>query len=190
MKRKELEDLGISKEQIDSVLDMHHAEMTQAKEELQKTQDDLKVAQKKVSTTEAALKKLEGVDAESLTAQIAELQEALKKKEDEHAAELADRDFQATLKDSISAANGKDAERIMKLLDIDTLKASKNQKEDIAAAIKAMKEDEITKGMFGEPEAAPVGKGNLIGSVGKTPGNAEDAAMRAAMGLPPVAEKN
>lgn len=189
MKREELEKLGLSKEQIDSVLDLHHTEMTPVKEELKTAQDDLKLAQGKVSETEGKLKELEGLDKEGYETKILELNNALKKKETEHAEKMAERDFRDALKDSIAGAKGKDAEKIMRLLDLDALKASKNQKDDISAALKALAEDEITKGMFGEPEAKPIGTGNLIGDVKKTSGNTEDALMRAAMGLPPAAEQ-
>ena len=61
---------------------------------------------------------------------------------------------------------------IIKLLNIDELRKSKNQKEDITAAIKAMSENDITKGMFGETEKKDetIGTGNLIGQVGKAGG--------------------
>lgn len=77
----------------------------------------------------------------------------------------------------------------MALLDVNALKASKNQKEDIAAALKTLTEAEDSKMLFGEPEPNPVGTGNLIGQV-RTGGsaNADEAAMRAAMGLPPATE--
>ena len=42
--------------------------------------------------------------------------------------------------------------------------------------------------LFGEPDPNPVGTGNLIGQVRKNDPSADDAAMRAAMGLPPVTE--
>ena len=43
--------------------------------------------------------------------------------------------------------------------------------------------------LFGEPEPNPVGTGNLIGQVrGGNSTSADEAAMRAAMGLPPVSE--
>ena len=76
-----------------------------------------------------------------------------------------------------------------KIADVETLKASKNQKEDIAAALKALTEAEDSKMLFGAPEPNPVGTGNLIGQVRTGGGsNADDAAMRAAMGLPPASE--
>lgn len=167
MKREDLEKLGLTKEQIDGVCDLNNADIQPLKADLQKTQDDLKVAQEKVSTTEEALKKFDGVDADALNKQIADLQEDLKKKDADHAATLAERDFNDILKDAIAAAKGKNAKAITALLDIDALKASKNQKADVDAALKALTEAEDSKMLFGEPEPNIVGSGNPIGTVVK-----------------------
>ena len=79
------------------------------------------------------------------------------------------------------------AKAIRALLDVDTLKASKNQKDDVAAAVKALAEAEDSKMLFGIADE-PADTGNVIGTVTKNSGGAEDAAMRAAMGLPPAKE--
>lgn len=122
MKREELEKLGLTKEQVDAVCDLNNADVQPLKAELQKAQEDLKVEQDKVQTTEAALKKFDGVDVE--------------------------------------------------------------------AAVKALTEAEDSKMLFGEPEPKQVGTGNVIGQVHRAGNpNTEEAAMRAAMGLPPVTEK-
>ena len=54
------------------------------------------------------------------------------------------------------------------------MKASKNQKEDIAAAIKALTEADDSKMLFVEPDPKPAGTGNLIGQVQKTPVQSTD----------------
>ncbi|WMC91254.1 phage scaffolding protein [Kineothrix sp. MB12-C1] len=167
MKREDLEKLGLTKEQIDSVCDLNNADMQPLKDDLQKSKDDLSVATEKIEATESALEKFKGVNPEALNKEIAELKLNLEKKDAEHASELADREFNNLLKESIISAKGKDSEKIMKLLDIDTLKSSKNQKDDVAAAIKSLSEDDVTKGMFGEPEAKPVGTGDIVGHVQK-----------------------
>ena len=53
-----------------------------------------------------------------------------------------------------------------KMAQRDTLMQSKNQKEDIAAAIKTLTEAEDSKMLFGEPDPKPDGKTNPIGKVG------------------------
>lgn len=135
--------------------------------------------------------KLDGfkdVDVSGLNQRIKDLEAEKANIQKDYDARIADRDFNDLVKESIAAVNGKNPKAITALLDVDTLKASKNQKEDIATALKALTEKEDSKMLFGEPDPKPAGTGNLIGRVRKIEPSADDAAMRAAMGLPPVAE--
>lgn len=189
MKREELEKLGLSKEQIDTVLDMHHKEIDPVNKELETAKADLKAEQEKVKTTEEALKAFDGVDPAALNQRIADLQKDLQTKDAEHQAQIADRDFQDMLKESIAAVKGRNAKAITALLDVDTLKASKNQKEDVANALKVLAEAEDSKMLFGELESKEIGKGDFPGIVTKGGSTDSDTALRAAMGLPPVKEQ-
>lgn len=148
--------------------------------------EKLKTAEDKVTTLTQSLDKFKGVDVDELNNTITTLKTDLANKDKELTDKLSERDFNDLIKESIAAAKGKNAKAIMALLDVDALKASKNQKEDIAAALKALAEAEDSKMLFGEPEPNPVGTGNLIGQVQKPTSNVGDAALRAAMGLPPV----
>ena len=136
--------------------------------------------------------KLDGfkdVDVSGLNQTIKTLQTEKENIQKDYDAKIADRDFNDLVKESIAAVNGRNTKAITALLDVETLKASKNQKEDIAAALKALTEKEDSKMFFGEPEPKPAGTGNLIGRVNGSGGaSTEEAAMRAAMGLPPVSE--
>lgn len=193
MKREDLEALGLSKEQIDKVLDLHHEEYDPVKKDLEQAQEDLKSEKEKTSTQSTTIKDLKkdleefkDADVSGMKQKIADLEHDIKEKDENHQKEIADRDFNDILREAITSANGKNAKAITALLDIDTLKASKNQKEDITAALKALTEAEDSKMLFGEPEPNVLGKGDPIGSVTKTGNQDSDAAMRAAMGLPPV----
>lgn len=175
MKRDELEKLGLTKEQIDSVCDLNNADVSPLKTDLQKAQEELKVEQEKVTAQENTIKELnkdleqfKEVDVSSLKKKIDDLEKNIKDKEEQHSKEMADRDFNDILKDAIAEANGKNAKAITALLDVDSLKASKNQKEDIVKAIKALTEAEDSKMLFGEKEPKEVGKGNTIGNVGNS----------------------
>lgn len=151
--------------------------------------EKLKTAEGKVTTLTESLDKFKDVNVEELNNTIAALKTDLANKDQELKDKIADRDFNDLLKDSIASVKGRNAKAITALLDLDELKASKNQKEDIAAALKTLSEAEDSRMLFGEPEPNVLGKGNPIGTVTKG-GNADgDAAMRAAMGLPPAAEQ-
>ena len=155
----------------------------------------LDAANEKIKANDTAMKdlqeKLDGfkdVDVSGLNQRIKDLEVEKDNIQKDYDEKIADRDFNDLVKESIAAVNGRNATAITALLDIPTLKASKNQKEDIAAALKALTEKEDSKMLFGEPDPKPAGTGNLIGQVTRTVGNIDDAAMRAAMGLPPVQE--
>lgn len=151
--------------------------------------EKLKTAEGKVTTLTESLDKFKDVNVEELNNTIATLKTDLANKDQELKDKIADRDFNDLLKDSIASVKGRNAKAITALLDLDELKASKNQKEDIAAALKTLSEAEDSRMLFGEPEPNVLGKGNPIGTVTKG-GNADgDAAMRAAMGLPPATEQ-
>ncbi len=195
MKREELETLGMTKEQIDKVLDMHHSEYDPVKKELDTVQADLTAEREKTGTQEktiADLKKdlgeFKDVDVSGMKQKIENLENDIKTKETAHQQEIADRDFNDLLKESITAVKGVNAKAITALLDVETLKASQNQKEDVAAALKALTEAEDSKMLFGEPEPKPAGTVSFPGQVRNGGTNADDAAMRAAMGLPPAQE--
>lgn len=154
MKREELEALGLTKEQIDKTLDMYHKEHDPV--------------QKELDTTKADLEEFKDADVSGMKQKIEDLEKDIKAKDADYQKQIADRDFNDVLKDSINAARGKNAKAITALLDVDTLKASKNQKEDVAAAIKVLSEAEDSKMLFGEAEPNPTGKGDPIGGVGGT----------------------
>ena len=156
----------------------------------------LDAAKDTIKANDTAMKdlqdKLDGfkdVDVSGLNQRIKDLETEKTNIQKDYDAKIADRDFNDLVKESIAAVNGKNPKAITALLDVETLKASKNQKEDIAAALKALTEKEDSKMLFGEPEPNPVGTGHLIGQVrGGNSTSADEAAMRAAMGLPPVSE--
>lgn len=114
------------------------------------------------------------VDVTGLNKRISDLEEEKKNIQKDYDSKIADRDFSDLVKESIAAAKGKNPKAIMALLDVNALKASRNQKEDIATALKTLTEAEDSKMLFGEPEPNPVGTGNLIGQVHKTTGQSTD----------------
>ena len=164
------------------------ADYDKQKEKLDAANETIKANDTAMKDLQTKLDEFKDVDVSGLNQRIKDLETEKENIQKDYDSKIADRDFDDLVKESIVAVNGKNAKAITALLDVDTLKASKNQKEDIAAALKALTEAEDSKMLFGEPEPNPVGTGNLIGQVRKNDPSADDAAMRAAMGLPPVTE--
>ena len=141
----------------------------------------LDAANETIKANDTAMKDLQtqldgfkDVDVTGLNKRISDLEEEKKNIQKDYDSKIADRDFSDLVKESIAAAKGKNPKAIMALLDVNALKASKNQKEDIAAALKTLTEAEDSKMLFGEPKPNPVGTGNLIGQVHKTTGQSTD----------------
>lgn len=159
-----------------------------------KQKEKLDAAEDKAKTLEESLEKFKDVDPEALKQSIEDLKKELKQKDTEYAGKIADRDFEDVLKDAISGAKGKNAKAIRALLDLDTLKASKNQKDDVAAAIKALTEAEDCAFLFAKDDgdkpddadddaAEVVGKADVIGTVKGGSGDSFLAGLRSSMGL-------
>lgn len=134
-----------------------------------------------LDTVNEKLKEFDGVDVTELKGQITKLQDDLKAKDDEYAAKEADRIFDASLEKAITASGGKNAKAIKALLDIELLKNSKDQTEDIKKALEAAKESDAYLFGANEPINNPVGPtgGTDIQGMG-----GDMSAIRAAMGLP------
>ena len=175
--------LEVTAEQL-AAIDKEVKENYKTITDYEKQKDKLTASEDKVKTLTESLEKFDGVDADKLTGEIAALKKQLEEKDKSYASQLADRDFDDLVKDAIAEARGRNPKAIKALLDVEALKASKNQKEDVAAALKKLAEAEDSKMLFGEDQPAPVGK---IGAIGKvTGGSGGDSFMdsiRAAAGL-------
>lgn len=134
MQRKFLEGLGLEKEVIDKIMAVNGTDL----EGLKAERDDYK---QQLTDAQKTLKSFEGVDVQELQGKITKLTEDLAAKDVEIQQKLSDRDFNDTLKEAISAAGAKNAKAVMALLDQDSLKSSKNQKEDVQKALEAVKKD-------------------------------------------------
>lgn len=135
-------------------------------ESLNKANDTIKSNDTAMKELQDKLDAFKDVDVTELKNTIAGLEKDKTRIEDEYKDKMAKRDFDDLIKDAITSAHGKNAKAITALLDVDTLMQSKNQKEDVAAAIKKLTEAEDSKMLFGEPEPQARGGGSPIGRIG------------------------
>jgi hypothetical protein len=103
------------------------------------------------------------------------------KAEQDAAAKIADMEFNSLLDTSITTAKGRNAKALRGLLDVDTLKASKNQTEDIKAALDKLKESDGY--LFEDTETPPPYAGGTGGASFPPKGDPAVNAIRAAAGL-------
>lgn len=130
----------------------------------------------------AQLEEFKDVDVKDLQGQIIKLQGDLKAKDDEYAAKEADRMFMDSVKEAVKTAGGRNEKAVIAMLDIDALKKSKNQSDDIKAALENVKKSDGY--LFGANEPINNAVGGTNGEGGADPGADDVAALRAAMGLP------
>ena len=165
MKREFLQNIKVGdqvlpKEVIDTILDEHSRSIGTLKTE----NDNLR---SQLQTAKDGLKAFEGVDVKDLQGQITKLQQDLADKDTAHQTELANLAFDRKIEEAITGAKGKNAKAIKALLDIDTLKASKNQDADIKAAMDALQKD--SGYLFGDVQTPPpYSSGTGTGGVGGT----------------------
>jgi len=175
--------LEVTAEQL-AAIDKEVKENYKTVTDYEKQKDKLSAAEDKVKTLTESLDKFKDVDADKLNGEIADLKKQLEEKDKTFASQIADRDFDDLVKDAIAEAKGRNPKAIKALLDVEALKASKNQKDDVAAALKKLAEAEDSKMLFGEDQPAPVGKVGAIGKVtGGTSGDSFMDSIRAAAGL-------
>ena len=150
MERKFLEELGLDKEAIDKIMAQHGKDIEAHKSTAENATKDRDTYKGQLEDVSKKLKAFDGVDVEALRGEVDALKKDMATKEADFQGQLADRDFQALITAGVAEAKGKNPKAITALLDIDTLKASKNQKDDVAAALKALAESDAY--LFGEPD--------------------------------------
>jgi hypothetical protein len=179
MKREDVSKIfeGATEEQINALLNINSADIGNAKKKLEAERDNYK---SQLETAKASLKEFEGVNVDELNAKITTLTADLEKKETEYQNKISDMEFNSVLDSAISKSGARNSKAVKALLDLDALKASKNQAEDITKALENIKSENDY--MFGsdEPFKNPVKDTGHGGGVGS---NALET-MRAAMGLP------
>lgn len=142
MKREFLQNLKVGdqalpKEIIDAIMDENGKDIEAAK----KPFADYEAIKERLKTAEDGLKAFDGVDVKDLQGKIDTLKGQLSDKDKEWQAKLDNMAFDGRVKDAITAAKGRNVKAISALLDVETLRTSKNQEADIKAALETLKKD-------------------------------------------------
>lgn len=130
-------DAPLPKEVIEAIL----AENGRDVEEAVKPFADYDSIKEQLRTATEGLEAFKGVDVKDLQGQVAKLTKDLSDQAEAHKKQLADLAFDGVLKEAITAARGRNTKAIAALLDVDALKASKDQTADIKSALDALKKD-------------------------------------------------
>ncbi|CAK7023189.1 MAG: hypothetical protein ENTB_05107 [Enterocloster aldenensis] len=155
MKRKFLEDMGLTKEQVDSIMAENGTDIEAAKGEMEQTKAELEQTKTQLQEANTTIDGFK--DYDQVKGQVEEYRTKYETSKAEYEARISDMQFGTSLEAAITAAGGRNAKAIKALLDVDTLKASKDQTADIKAAIEACQKENGY--LFGatEPINNPVG---------------------------------
>lgn len=167
-------DQPLPKEVIDAIMEENGKDIENAR----KPFSDYEEVKSQHQAAQEELKAFEGVDVNGLQQKISELQNKLTAQDTEWQAKLDGMAFDGRIKDAIVAAKGRNVKAITALLDVDSLKASKNQDEDIKAALEALKKE--CAYLFETDDVPPLYAAGT-GLAGRAPDGLE--AIRAAAGL-------
>jgi DNA repair exonuclease SbcCD ATPase subunit len=177
-------------EELDKEFGAELAKYTVPKDVYSTAQEKITALEEQVAERAKDLEDMKGSlgSIDEMTTKIADLEAKVAKAdtdykalEDKHAQEIADRDFGTALDTVLAAEKAKDVKSVRAHLDMDALRASKNQSEDIKAAIAKVRES--AEYLFESDQPAD----NAVASTKKEvpQGSAGDALRRIAMGLPP-----
>ena len=155
MKRKFLEEMGLTKEQVDSIMAENGSDIEAAKGELETVKAELEQTKTQLQEANTTIDGFK--DYDQVKAQVEEYKTEYERSKVEYETKITDMQFGAALESAITAAGGRNAKAVKALLDVDALKASKNQEADIKAAIEACQKDNGY--LFGatEPINNPIG---------------------------------
>lgn len=179
MKTDFLKGLGLEQDVIDKIMAENGKDIAAEKAKTTKVEGERDNYKSQLETAMESLEKFKDVDPAAMQGEIDKLNQQLKDKDAEYAAKEADRIFSDTIKEAIKTAGGRNEKAVMAMLDMNALKESKNQSEDIKKALETVKESDAY--LFGsdEPFKNPVGATGGSGA-----GGDNFSAIRAAMGLP------
>ena len=142
MKRDFLQNLkageqALPKEVIDAIMDENGRDIEAAKKHFA----DYDTIKQQLADANKTIEDFKNMDVDGIKKAADEWKAKFEQAERDHAAKLADMEFDSLLSGAVSTAKGKNAKAIRALLDVDALKASKNQSDDIKAALEALKKD-------------------------------------------------
>lgn len=169
-------DAPLPKEVVDAILEENARDIETAKQPFA----DYDSIKEQLQAAKDGLKAFENVDVKDLQGQVEQLTRDLAEKEKDHKEQLAALEFDSALKDAITTARGRSVKAVRAMLDVDTLRSSKNRDADIKSALEGLKKD---SGYLFEPAEVPppFAAGTGTGGSGGTASGLD--AIRAAAGL-------
>lgn len=123
-----------------------------AKGDFNAKNDALKAAQAQLAEANQAIEGFKAMDIDGVKKAAEDWKQKFEQAQKDADARVAAIQFDAMLDSAITSARGRNAKAVKALLDVDALKASKNQEADVSAALESLKKD---SGYLFESETPP-----------------------------------
>lgn len=134
MKTEDLKAKGFTDEQIAFI-------MAENGKDVKREKDKADSYKTQLDTAKESLKAFDGVDVAELRNKITTLTNDLANKESEYNSKLAERDFNDLVSRYAGEFKARDVKAVMPFLDVEKLRQSKNQNEDIKSAFETVKKE-------------------------------------------------
>lgn len=165
MKTEDLKAQGLTEEQINFV-------MSENGKDIKREKDKADNYKSQLDTATQTLKDFEGVNVEEMKNKISQLTADLENSQRKHAEELAQRDFNDLLNSYATEYKARNIKAVMPFLDVETLRQSKNQKDDLKTAFETVKKE---NGYLFEDETIP----RVVSFTAGTNNNADSTTSKA-----------
>lgn len=156
-------DAPLTPEIIDAIMAENGRDIEGAK----KPFADYETIKAQLTAAQETIKGFEGQDIEGIKQSAKDWETKYNQAIADHQKQMDDLAFDKILTDAIQAAKGRNEKAIRALLDVETLKSSKNQAQDIQTAMEALKKAEDSGFLFGDDQGAPPPYAGFTGTGGK-----------------------
>lgn len=141
MKRKFLEDLGLTKEQIDTILDENGRDIETAKGNYEEVKTQLATATQQLTAANSQIEGFKAMDIEGVKQAASEWENKYKQAQRDSEAALSKLRFDTALDKALVSAKAKNAKAVKALLDVDKLELNGEEINGLEEQLKSVKSD-------------------------------------------------
>lgn len=141
MKKEELKTLGLSDEQITAVFKINGLDIEGLKAELKEKETEAETVRAQLQTANKEIENFKGLDVEAIKQKADEYKTKFEEAEKQAKEEIDNLKFEYELESALKESKARNVKASKALLDLESLKNSKNRKEDLLKMIEAQKKE-------------------------------------------------
>lgn len=141
MTKEQLEKLGLDEEQIKEVFKLNGKAVENAKGDLSSKEQTIETLQSQLKVANDEIEKFKDLDVDEIKSRAEDYKEKFEQAQAEAEEKLETLKFEHQLENAIRDSDARNIKAVKALLDVETLKDSKEQSEDIKAALESVKKE-------------------------------------------------